>query len=111
MNWRHDGRNDGSVSHIEPIEIVKSVIPGRKECFSEIPLERADHARNSIDHLHKPVIKGVAMKKTMKESAETPKMEAGAHSSKFLKQAVKAKLSQKAASKIRATASKMMKGY
>ena len=45
------------------------------------------------------------------ESEETPQMEARSHSAKFLKNAVKAKLSPTAAKSIRDGASKMMKGY
>ena len=53
----------------------------------------------------------LSMKKAIKESEETPQMEARSHSAKFLKSAVKAKLSPAAAKTIRAKASKMMKGY
>ena len=51
------------------------------------------------------------MKKAIKESEETPKMEAKSHSAAFLKSAMKAKLTPAAAKSIRAKASKMMKGY
>lgn len=51
------------------------------------------------------------MKKAIMESEETPQMEARSHSAKFLKKAVKAKLSPKAAKSIRAKATKMVKGY
>ena len=53
----------------------------------------------------------MTMKRAIKESDETPQMEARSHSARFLKSAVKAKLSPKAAKSIRAKATKMMKGY
>ena len=54
----------------------------------------------------------MAKLKAMTESQETPQSEAQSHSAKFLKSAVKAKLSPAAATKIRAKASKIMgKGY
>lgn len=48
------------------------------------------------------------MAKLMKESKETPRMEAASHPVKFLKAAVKAKLTPSMAKNIRVKANKMM---
>ena len=45
---------------IQSIEIAKSIIPDRRECFSEIPLEKVDYPCNGIDHLSEPSLERIA---------------------------------------------------
>jgi len=45
---------------IQSIGIAKSIIPDRREGFSEIPLENVDYSCNGIDHLSEPNLECIA---------------------------------------------------